>query len=205
MRSSLVSGKKEWTMAMLMDPFDALSSLQQALDAFRASDWLTSGPSGGGAYPPLNVFRKGTTSRRRGGSGRPEVRPRGRGKGNTHPSRRGEIGGLSGEAEPASSRAACRAVRSRGDLAGRDRRRRRQGRMPRRRARPVPAARRARQAEVDPGGLIRTAPRTRMEDTMTETHELAVRDKKSCLSKEERRFPAGSTSLTPTSTRPTTR
>jgi len=43
----------------LMDPFDALSSLQQALDAFRASDWLAAGPSGGGGYPPLNVFRKG--------------------------------------------------------------------------------------------------------------------------------------------------
>ena len=46
-------------MTMIMDPFDALSSLQQALDAFRASDWLTSGPSGGGGYPLLNVFRKG--------------------------------------------------------------------------------------------------------------------------------------------------
>jgi HSP20 family protein len=47
-------------MAMLLpDPFDALASLQQALDAFRASDWLEAGPSGAGAYPPLNVFRKG--------------------------------------------------------------------------------------------------------------------------------------------------
>ena len=46
-------------MAVFMDPFDALSSLQQALETFRASDWLTAGPSGGGAYPPLNVFRKG--------------------------------------------------------------------------------------------------------------------------------------------------
>ena len=36
-----------------------LSSLQQAMDTFRASGWLTSGPSGGGAYPPMNVFRKG--------------------------------------------------------------------------------------------------------------------------------------------------
>ena len=41
------------------DPFDALSSLQQALDAFRSSSWLETGPSGGGAYPPMNVFRKG--------------------------------------------------------------------------------------------------------------------------------------------------
>jgi len=46
-------------MAVLMDPFDALSSLQQALESFRASDWLAAGPSGGGAYPALNIFRKG--------------------------------------------------------------------------------------------------------------------------------------------------
>lgn len=44
---------------LFSDPVDALWQLQQALDAFRASDWLTSGPSGSGAYPPLNVFRKG--------------------------------------------------------------------------------------------------------------------------------------------------
>jgi HSP20 family protein len=46
-------------MPVLSDPFDGLSSFQQALDAFRASGWLEAGPSGGGAYPPLNVFRKG--------------------------------------------------------------------------------------------------------------------------------------------------
>ena len=46
-------------MALFPDPFDALSSLQQALDTFRASGWLASGPSGGGSYPPVNVFRKG--------------------------------------------------------------------------------------------------------------------------------------------------
>ena len=46
-------------MPVLSDPFDALSSFQQALDAFRASGWLEACPSGGGAYPPLNVFRKG--------------------------------------------------------------------------------------------------------------------------------------------------
>jgi HSP20 family protein len=44
---------------MFADAFDALSSLQQALDSFRASSWLTTGPSGGGGYPPVNVFRKG--------------------------------------------------------------------------------------------------------------------------------------------------
>jgi HSP20 family protein len=46
-------------MALFVDPFDALASLQQAMDAFRASSWLASGPSGGGSYPPINVFRKG--------------------------------------------------------------------------------------------------------------------------------------------------
>jgi HSP20 family protein len=44
---------------LFTDPVDALWQFQQALDAFRASNWLTSGPSAGGAYPPLNVFRKG--------------------------------------------------------------------------------------------------------------------------------------------------
>ncbi len=46
-------------MALLLDPFDALSTFQQALDAYRTSSWLDAGLSGGGAYPPLNVFRKG--------------------------------------------------------------------------------------------------------------------------------------------------
>ena len=46
-------------MALLLDPFDALTSFQEALDAYRASSWLDPGLSGGGAYPPLNVFRKG--------------------------------------------------------------------------------------------------------------------------------------------------
>jgi HSP20 family protein len=46
-------------MAMFADPFDALTSFQQALDSFRASSWLDPGLSGGGAFPPVNVFRKG--------------------------------------------------------------------------------------------------------------------------------------------------
>ena len=46
-------------MAIFADPFDALTSFQQALDSFRASRWLDPGLSGGGAYPPVNVFRKG--------------------------------------------------------------------------------------------------------------------------------------------------
>jgi HSP20 family protein len=44
---------------ILSDPFETLLNLQQALDAFRASSWLQSSPSGTGAYPPVNVFRKG--------------------------------------------------------------------------------------------------------------------------------------------------
>ena len=41
------------------DPFDAVLNFQQALDALRDSNWLESGTSGCGAYPPINVFRKG--------------------------------------------------------------------------------------------------------------------------------------------------
>ena len=47
-------------MAVLFsDPIDWISQFQQALDTFRTSSWLGSSPSGSGAYPPLNVFRKG--------------------------------------------------------------------------------------------------------------------------------------------------
>jgi HSP20 family protein len=46
-------------MAVLYDPFEALSNFQAALDAFRASSWLDAGPSGTGAYPLMNVFRNG--------------------------------------------------------------------------------------------------------------------------------------------------
>ena len=46
-------------MALFSDPFETVLGLQQALDAFRASSWLAAGPSGGGSYPPMNVFRKG--------------------------------------------------------------------------------------------------------------------------------------------------
>jgi len=46
-------------MALFPDPFDTLLNLQQALDSFRSSNWLGSGPSGGGAYPPMNVFHRG--------------------------------------------------------------------------------------------------------------------------------------------------
>ena len=46
-------------MALFPDTFDRLSSLQQALDSFRTSGWLQPSVSGGGTYPPMNVFRKG--------------------------------------------------------------------------------------------------------------------------------------------------
>jgi HSP20 family protein len=46
-------------MALFPDPFNPLLGLQEALETFRTSNWLQSGPSGGGSYPPLNVFRKG--------------------------------------------------------------------------------------------------------------------------------------------------
>ena len=46
-------------MAVFTDPIDAPASFQQALDASRTSTWLDAGLSGGGVYPPVNVFRKG--------------------------------------------------------------------------------------------------------------------------------------------------
>ena len=46
-------------MALFPDAFDATLRLQQALDNFRSSGWLGSGPSGGGGYPLVNIFRKG--------------------------------------------------------------------------------------------------------------------------------------------------
>lgn len=46
-------------MALFSDPFNTLLGLQEALESFRRSGWLQSSPSGGGSYPPLNIFRKG--------------------------------------------------------------------------------------------------------------------------------------------------
>jgi HSP20 family protein len=46
-------------MAFLSTPLDTLLGLQQALDAYRTSGWLDTGPSGSGAYPLINVFRRG--------------------------------------------------------------------------------------------------------------------------------------------------
>jgi HSP20 family protein len=41
------------------DPFDALFSIQRALDARRASDWLGARTTGMGAFPPINIFQQG--------------------------------------------------------------------------------------------------------------------------------------------------
>ena len=41
------------------DPFSALFTLQRALDARRASDWLGDRTTGSGAYPPINIFQQG--------------------------------------------------------------------------------------------------------------------------------------------------
>jgi HSP20 family protein len=41
------------------DPFDALFTLQRALDARLASDWPGGGTTVGGGFPPLNLFQKG--------------------------------------------------------------------------------------------------------------------------------------------------
>jgi HSP20 family protein len=43
---------------VMADPFATLFNLQRALDEYSESSWLGSAPSGSGAYPPLNVFRK---------------------------------------------------------------------------------------------------------------------------------------------------
>jgi HSP20 family protein len=46
-------------MALFPDPFNTLLGLQKALESFRTSGWLQSSTSGGGSYPPINIFRKG--------------------------------------------------------------------------------------------------------------------------------------------------
>lgn len=43
---------------LFADPFESLFNLQRSLDAFRTSDWLGHGISGGGNFPLLNVFRQ---------------------------------------------------------------------------------------------------------------------------------------------------
>jgi HSP20 family protein len=41
------------------DPFDALLSLQRALDARLSSDWLRDATTSRGPFPPVNVFQQG--------------------------------------------------------------------------------------------------------------------------------------------------
>ena len=40
------------------DPFEALLQLQQSLESSRSSNWLQPSLSGGGSYPPVNIFRR---------------------------------------------------------------------------------------------------------------------------------------------------
>ena len=49
-------------MATLMDPFDALSSFQQALDAYRTSGWLNSASAAGAPIRRSTCSGKATTS-----------------------------------------------------------------------------------------------------------------------------------------------
>lgn len=46
-------------MARFADPFETILGLQQALEDFRSSNWLSPGISGGGSFPPVNIFKKG--------------------------------------------------------------------------------------------------------------------------------------------------
>lgn len=41
------------------DPFQALYEFQRALNARRQNDWMRDATTSGGAFPPINMFRKG--------------------------------------------------------------------------------------------------------------------------------------------------
>ena len=137
-------------MPVFTDAFDALTSFQQALDAYRTSNWLDPGLSGGGAYPPLNVFRKGDDFIII--AELPGVK-----KSELDVQVKGRTIRLAGERTVGYPEKA--ALHRRERLAGRFDRavtmpieidfRRRQGRIPRRHPRFVLAARRERQTEVD--------------------------------------------------------
>ena len=43
-----------------VDPFDALFRIQNALDQRRESDWLDDVTGGSGAFPPVNIFQRGS-------------------------------------------------------------------------------------------------------------------------------------------------
>ena len=40
------------------DPFEALFTLQRALDARSESDWMRRGTAASGSFPPINIFQK---------------------------------------------------------------------------------------------------------------------------------------------------
>lgn len=46
-------------MITRFDPFDAVFSLQRALEARLGSDWLEDTTSSMGAFPPINIFQQG--------------------------------------------------------------------------------------------------------------------------------------------------
>ena len=43
----------------MRDPFATLLAIQRALDGAMRSDWMGTRTSGRGAFPPINVFRRG--------------------------------------------------------------------------------------------------------------------------------------------------
>ncbi len=43
--------------ASFSDPFEALSTLQRALEARIASDWMEGGTAAIGSFPPFNIFQ----------------------------------------------------------------------------------------------------------------------------------------------------
>ena len=164
-------------MAVFTDPFDALTNFQQALDTYRTSSWLDAGLSGGGAFPPLNVFRKGDDFiiiAELPGVKKSDLDVAG------EVGRTSQIGGRRNgwsypeKAGAASPRATRRSLRQGRDNAHRDQPGRRQGRIPRRHPSFVPAAaRRERQAEVDQGGMsIDCTTQSQEGTTMVEKQEL---------------------------------
>ena len=48
------------TCTAFVDPFEALFSLQRALEAHLASDWLQDQTTSQGPFPPINVFQQGS-------------------------------------------------------------------------------------------------------------------------------------------------
>src|ERR1700746_1952510 len=53
------SRRRKSMFVSFSDPFEALSTLQRALDARIASDWMGRGTAASGSFPPINIFQKG--------------------------------------------------------------------------------------------------------------------------------------------------